>query len=284
VHTLTLAATAPILPSQWTVQVCPDSGGSPSCASPGITCKNTNANKWMNVSAAGSTATAQFCYRNSVGGTNPQKLAYWTVYTGPTGTYTAFSRYDGWIDAQDDQGTPASNRTHNELYAGFVPIAKNSSVVANGCPSGVSPASGVCPSGVIEYSVSYANIVAGGGIGTEGQVAAAFPETKAGSLVISDDGLGGLNGTNWATYTNGLVNALSAGTTGSSCGVYSGGVWGACGDTTAGTTCSYDASHPSGVNATSFSCTVGGSSFQLYPSGFTGQISSGTLTFAVQAK
>lgn len=284
VHTLTLTATAPILPSQWTVQVCPDSSGSPSCASPGLTCKNANANKWMNVSAAGSTATAQYCYRNGAGGTNPQKVAYWTVYTGPAGTYTAFSHYDGWIDAQDDQGSPASNRTHNELYAGFVPIAKNTKVVTNGCPSGVSPASGVCPSGVIEYSVSYANVVAGGGLGTEGQVAAAFPETQAGSLVISDNGLGGLNGTNWGTYTNGLVNALSAGTSGSSCGVYGGGAWGACGDSTAGTTCTYDASHPAGVNATSFSCTIGGSGFQLYPPGFAGQTSSGTLTFAVQAK
>lgn len=285
--TVTLTGTAPILPAQWSMLICPDgaqtggTAGTPNCSYAGTgTCKNTaDRNKWESVGTSGSTSTTTFCYH----GTVAQAVPYWAVYTGPTGTYTAFSRYDGWIDATDSK-TSASNRTHNELYAGFVPIAKSTSVVANGCPSGVSPPSGVCPSGVIEYSVQYANIVAGGGIGTEGQVAAAFPETQAGSLVISDNGSGGLNGTNWATYTNGLVNALSAGTTGSSCGVYSGGAWGTCGDTTAGTTCTYDASHPTGVNATSFSCTVGGGSFQLYPSGFTGQTSSGTLRFAVQAK
>ncbi|HET6894242.1 MAG TPA: hypothetical protein VFH72_02570 [Candidatus Baltobacteraceae bacterium] len=288
-HTVTLTATAPVLPSQWSVQLCPDNGGTPNCGygTQSTTCKSTNANQWMNISAAGSTATAQFCYRNGTNGaSNPQILAYWAVYTGPTGTYTAFSRYDATIDAQDDQispATPAENVTHNELYAGFVPIAKSSTVVTTGCPSGVSPPSGVCPSGVIRYSVQYANIVSGGGKGTEGQIAAAFPQTQAGSLVVSDDGLGGLNGTNWGTYTGGLVNALSAGTAGTNCGVYSSG-WGACGDTTAGTTCTYDASHPSGVGATSFTCTIGGGSFQLYPSGFTGQTSSGTVTFAVQAK
>lgn len=287
-HTISLGGTAPILPSQWTMQICPDgaqtggTSGTPNCGYAGTgTCKFTaDRNKWESIGSSGSTATTTFCYH----GTTAQKIPYWAVYTGPTGTYTAFARYDAWIDATDNQTTPAQNRTHDELYAGFVPIFKSNTVVANGCPSGVSPASGVCPSGVIKYSVQYANIVSGGGIGTEGQITAAFPETQAGSLVVSDDGLGGLNGTNWGTYTNGLVNAISAGTSGSSCGVYSGGVWGTCGDTTAGTTCTYDASHPSGVGATSFACTIGGSGFQLYPSGFTGQTSSGTLTFAAQAK
>lgn len=284
---LTVTATAPTLPAQWSVQVCPDNGGTPNC-SPGSqnTCANSahDANTWMNNSAAGATATAQYCYQNATAGaSNPQLLAYWVEYTGPTGTYTAFARYDATIDAQDDQASPATNRTHNELYAGFVPIAKSTTVVTTGCPSGVSPPSGVCPGGVIKYSVQYANIVTGGGIGTEGQVASLFPETQAGTLAISDDGLGGLNGTNWGTYTNGLVNPLSAGTAGSTCGVNSSG-WGACGDTTAGTTCTYDAGHPAGTSATSFICTIGGGAFQLYPSGFTGKTSSGTVTFAVQVK
>lgn len=286
-HTITLTATAPILPAQWSVQLCPDNGGTPNCGYGTVytSCKAQTAdgNLWMSSSAAGPTATAKFCYQNASNTSSPQKPAYWAVYTGPTGTYIAFSRYDGSIDVQDDQTTPAENVTHNELYAGFVPIAKSSTVVTTGCPAGVSPPSGVCPGGVIKYSVQYANVVAGGGIGTEGQVAAAFAQTQAGSLVVSDDGLGGLNGTNWGSYTNGLINALSSGTSGSSCGVYSSG-WGACGDTTAGTTCTYDASHPGGTGATSFACTIGGSSFQLYPPGFTGKTSSGTVTFSVQVK
>jgi len=38
------------------------------------------------------------------------------------------------------------------------------------------------------------------------------------------------------------------------------------------------------AGATNFACTIGGASFRLYPSGFTGQISSGTLNFQVKVK
>src|SRR5581483_9390848 len=97
---------------------------------------------WMSISAAGATATATYCYDNPTkNASNPQNPAYWAVYTGPTGTYTAFARYDAAVDAQDDQASPDTNRTHNELYAGFVPIAKSTTVVTTGCPSGVSPPS-----------------------------------------------------------------------------------------------------------------------------------------------
>ncbi len=181
-HQIAVTATAPILPAQWKVQVCPDNGSdAPNCGfSTGTgTCSATaDRNKWMtNPAAAANTSVETYCYYS--GGTSPgtaQTVKYWTVYTGPTGTYTAFARYDGLIYASDDQATPATNKTHNELYAGFIPIGKSSSVVASGCPSGVNPASGICPGGIIKYTLNYANIVAGGGTGTQGQ--AALPLSK----------------------------------------------------------------------------------------------------------
>ncbi len=97
--------------------------------------------------------------------------------------------------------------------------------------------------------------------------------------MLSDNGSSGPAGTNWAQYSGGLLTALSAGTSGATCG--SGG---SCGDVSSGTTCAYDAGHPGGIGATSFACTVGGSSFRLYPQNFTGKTSSGYITFAVRAK
>ena len=291
-HPLTVTAVAPILPAQWSVQVCPDNGtNSPNCSynTGSGTCANTaDQNKWeSNVSAAGSTNTMTFCYYSN--GAHPktagtaQTAKYWTVYTGPTGTYTAFSRYDGYVDAKDDQATPAENKTHDELYAGFIPVGKTYSVVNANCKGTLQnpPANGVCPGGTVQYTLNYANIVAGANIGTEGQVTALFPISGAGTLKITDDG--SANGSNWATYTNGLTETLSAGVSvanQASCGITAGH----CGDTTAGTTCAYTGAGGAVTVGTKFVCTIGGAAFRLYPAGFTAQTSSGSLSFAAKVK
>lgn len=288
-HPLTVSAVAPILPAQWTVKVCPDNGSNaPNCSyasGTGACGAAADQNKWeTNVSATSSTNTMTYCYFS--GGTNggtPQVVKYWTVYTGPTGTYTAFSRYDGYVDIQDDQTTPAENKTRDELYAGFIPVGKSYSVVTPNCKGTLAspPPSGVCPGGTIQYTLNYANIVAGGGLGTQGQVQAAFAYSSAGSFKITDDG--SASGSNWATYTNGLTEALSAGVTTlnqATCGITAGH----CGDTTSGTTCTYTGGGGTGPNATKFVCTIGGASGQLFPSGITGKTSSGSLVFAAKVK
>ena len=288
-HVITVKAVAPILPAQWSVQVCPDNGSNaPNCSyntGTGACAAVGDENKWeSNVSAAASTNTMTYCYfsqNNSAG--VPQAVKYWTVYTGPTGTYTAFSRYDGYADVTDDQGTPAENKTHDELYAGFIPVGKTYSVVSSNCKGTLQspPASGVCPGGTVQYTLNYANIVAGGGIGTEGQVTSLFPISGAGTLKITDDGTA--NGSNWATYTNGLTEALSAPVSianQATCGSTAGH----CGDSTTGTTCTYTGGGGTGPGATKFVCTIGGAAFRLYPAGFTSQTSSGSLSFAAKVK
>lgn len=269
-HVLTLTATAPVLPAQWKVQVCPDNGGTPNCSvTAAATCKangaTANPDTWMSNGTAGNTSTATYCYYSGKNGNTPIDVAYWTMYTGPTGTYTAFARYDGYVIVSDDQTPAASNRTHNELYAGFIPIAKTSASLSNGnCKGFTAPAQGVCPGGTIQYSLQYANIVAGGGLGTEGLDAEPFIESGAGSLIVSDNGATGPAGTNWAQYSGGLISAVT--------------------DTTAGTACTYNGGASFVAGATNFACTIGGSGFQLYPQGFSAKTSSGTLTFQVKVK
>lgn len=264
--TITLSVTAPSTPAGWTAQICPDSGGAPSCTlgTTYATCTNSgnpgsrDPNMWMKVGAAGSTSQSQFCYYNTSGAL---KIPYWVVYTAPAGTYTAFARYDAVVTVSDDSAPAATNKTHNELYAGFIPVAKTSTTLSNGnCKGFTVPAQGVCPGGTIQYALQYANIVAGGGYGTEGQDGEPFIESS--NLVVSDDGKSGLG--NWGTYTGGLLSSVT--------------------DTTAGTACTYNSGGAFVAGATQFSCTIGGSGFQLYPQGFTGKISSGTLTFQVTAK
>ncbi len=305
-HAVTLDAQAPTVPSGWTVQVCADvtnQNGSappttPSAASTGYNCSLThsvttcsNTYGWMSIGAdqpAASTYSAQFCMRSGSG--RKRGLVYWTVYTAPA-TVTSFQRYDATIAAFDDNSPPAFNATHDELYAGDVALTKSVAVVSNGCPAGVSPsysALGVCPGGILRYTIDYRNIVAGAAMGTQGVASAAsvykYALTKAGSLVLTDDGtLSGVSQTatpNWSTFTLGLKSALSAEASNGSCGSGAN----ACGDTTANTTFGYDGAHPSGVNATNFTATIGGAAFVLYPNGFPGKTGQGTITFAVTVK
>jgi hypothetical protein len=288
---VTFTATAPQIPGSWTVQICPDTGGvnataasTPNCATNARGCSGARNNTWTSVTAASvSTNTATFCS----GSATARSYVFWTVYTPSAGTYATFGRYDGTIIADD--GTN-NNTTHDEIYAGFVPITKTTTIVANGCPSGVTPpTSGVCPGGTIRYTLDFRNVMVGAGLGTEGQLLSAFTATKAGTLVLTDSGnatfTNGVGANNTTTYTNGLasVMATAAGTytscsaTANSCGVTtnSGGAVGATvftGNTLA---------------STSFTATVGGASFQLVPSGYTlgaNLASQGTLTFAEVVK
>jgi hypothetical protein len=295
-HQLSLVAQAPVLPANWSVHVCPDNGANaPNCAAVNTGSCSTTAdrNTWMTVTAASSvsTNTGVFCYYS--GTTTPgvqQSVKYWTVYTPAAGTYTTFNRYDAFISASDDQATPALNNTHDEIYAGFVPITKTATIVTNGCPAGVTPpASGVCPGGTIRYALDFRNIMVGAGLGTEGQLLSAFDYVKAGSLIISDAGnatfTNGAATNNTATYTNGLASVMSGtaanyaacSATANSCGVHT--------DHDAGVGTTTFTGNVAG--STSWTATIGGASFQLVPSGYTlgaNQATQGTITFAEVVK
>ncbi|MHB8144293.1 MAG: hypothetical protein ACYDEW_01495 [Vulcanimicrobiaceae bacterium] len=306
-HVITFVAQAP---TGWTTEICADSytngyynaGGtgpppptSPNCSdnNPGVTCNATNfsgpIDDWIVAGTAGTVGNqfqATYCVPRASG---PFFDWYWVIYTIPAGTsLTAFQRYDGSISATAT--LPASaNSTHDELYPGFIALTKSESVAVPGCPSGVTPSylgQPICPGGILRYSIDYRNIVLGGGQGTEGQLASLFPESRAGTLAITDDGTQNATSqqtiSNWAAFSKGLYAALSAGlSTNAACGTTPAS---ACGDTTAGTTFAYAGGQPSGVGATKFIATVGGSAFQLYPSGFAGQTSQGSITFAVQVQ
>jgi hypothetical protein len=248
-ETVTLTVTAPTSPAGWTARVCPDNGANaPSCAVAG---------SWLSVGTAGATSSSTF---NVLKKTNSGNVKYWVVYSAPAGV-VAFTRYDAVIAASDGTTT---NYTHNELYPGFVVLTKTVTVQSTGCPAGVTPpASGVCPGGVLLYTIDYRNIVAGAA--SESGVAGAWPSTGAGSFVITENGA---SNANWSTTTNGLKEALVAGANGTT----------TFGDSTAGSTFS-----GATASSTAFTCTVGGASGSLVPSGVAGT-SQGTLTFRVTVK
>lgn len=251
-------------PSGWTAQVCPDNGSGAALCS-GSTVGACTGTAWQVGAAAQTSSSVCSQLRRSTGNTR-----FWVRYTTPASGLTALTRYDAVIEATDTAGD--LNTTHNELYSGFVAITKWATVVTTGCPSSA-PASSTCPGGILKYTIDYRNIVAGAGLGTEGTVLALFPVTKAGQLTIADNGLAGGTTANWANFSNGLMTALTAGTTGATCG--SGGT---CGDSQAASVCT------GAAGATQFSCQIGGATFQLYPANWAGQVSSGTITFAVKIK
>jgi hypothetical protein len=256
--TVTLTGSAPT--SAWSMQLCPSNGAAADCSGATTTP--------FSPSTAGSTTSATF----SVAKLTVYATTIWASYSVPAGT-TAFTRYDAVIGLNDSSTV---NYTHNELYAGFIPVTKTTTVVSSGCPSGETPgASGICPGGVLQYKLDYRDIMAGAGLGTEGQLLSAFLATAAGQLAITDNG--SASGSNWASNTNGLKEALTnnLGTGNSACGITAG----TCGDSTAGTTFTGNT-----AGSTSFTATIGGLSFQLVPSGITGGTSQGSITFAVVIK
>lgn len=304
-HMVTLTAQAPVVPGAWKVQICPSNtpGTAPNCShiTTNRCSKSGDQNSWVQVSnVAGSSDSAEYCTYTSR--TTASAVTYWTIYTPSSGTYTAFQRYDGIINASDDQNTPAANATHTELYAGYVVLTKNFSVVSSGCPSGEKPAyaNGVCPGGILRYRIDFRSIVAGAGptatYGTEGNVAAMFPITASGALTIVDDGTqataSSTTQANWATFSHGLKEALynNLGANNALCG----DGLDHCGASLPGSTFLYYTGIPaSGAGSATFSTsppttkfqvTSGGASFNLYPPNFPSQTSQGSVTFAVVVK
>ena len=286
-HVITMNATAPGAPSGWTARLCSGTSTAPNCSPTAETCTGTTrADGWISIGAAGNTSASTYCMHKHNG---TRLLAnIWLVYSAPAGTYDAFTNYDGGVIAQDDNATVALNGTHSELYPGYVPIYKSYSVVSSGCPAGVVPtypAIGVCPGGVLQYTIDYRNVVLGGGQGTQGSVVSSFVTSTAGSLQITDNGAQSASSQNttpnWSTFTNGLKEALGNNkTTNTQCGITAG----TCGDSNAGTAFTYTGG-VGGVGATAFVATVGGTSFLLYPVGFPiADKSQGTITFAVVVK
>ncbi|HEV3154110.1 MAG TPA: hypothetical protein VGZ02_09935 [Candidatus Baltobacteraceae bacterium] len=237
----TVAVTAPA--GGWTVQLFPDngSGTGPSgsayagCTSPAASC----------------TAT--------VAVSSGQAIQYWAVYNAPSGVAT-FTRFDGSIVATSVNDNTQTNTTHNELYSGYIALTKSVTVTSSGCPAGTSPSYGagaLCPGGVLTYSIDYRNIAVTGGSGNT-EPANALLSTKAGQLVITDDGAA--IGNTWAANTNGL-NAAATDTPGG------GGTWNAT-----------DVWGTNTVGSSKFTLTVGGASFQLGAGQF------GTIAFSVTVK
>ncbi|MGZ3517708.1 MAG: beta strand repeat-containing protein [Vulcanimicrobiaceae bacterium] len=172
-------------------------------------------------------------------------------------------------------GSYANSTYHVLMPGGFISLQKTATVVSTGCPSGATvPANGVCPSGVIQYKVVYANalpVTSGTGNTTLAMA--------AGSLQITEDGGSGSN--TWATYTNGLREVLITGASATNqCGIAAG----TCGDTATGSiyaavgSTSTPNNNGNAIASNAFVDTVGGAAFVLAPQ------TSGTLYFAVIVK
>jgi hypothetical protein len=239
--TYTIVANAP---SGFTVQLFQDNGiGTPGSGTGG----NGPGATPLGGASAGATSTA-----NGIAVASGGTLIYWAVYTAPAGT-TYYARYDGVITATGSGGSPPTATQHNELYSGFIVGTKTMTVTSSNCPAGSTPsapAGTVCPGGTIQYTLDYRNIMKGPGAGATIPVSAQL-FSKPGTLVVTEDGAAGSN--NWATFSDGLLAPAT--------------------DTTAGSVFTANT-----VNSTSFTCTVGGASFQL-PPGANGQI-----VFSVRVK
>jgi len=237
----TVTVTAPA--GGWTVQLFPDNGSGTGPAG---------------AAYAGCTSPAASCTA-TVAISSGQAIQYWAVYNAPSGVAT-FTRFDSSIVATSVNDNTQVNNTHDELYSGFIALTKSVTITSSGCPSGTSPGYGagaLCPGGTLTYSIDYRNIAVTGGTGNT-EPANAFLSTKAGQLVVSDDGAA--IGNTWAANTNGL-NAPATDTPGG------GGTWNASDVWTTNT-----------VGSSHFTVTIGGASFQLGAGQF------GTISFPVVVK
>ena len=237
----TVIVTAPT--GGWTVQLFPDNGsGTAPAASP----------------YAGCTSPAATCTA-TIAVSSGSAIQYWAVYNAPSGVAT-FSRFDASIAATSVNDNTQNNSTHNEIYSGFIALTKSATVTSSGCPAGTTPtyaAGSLCPGGTLTYSLDYRNIAVTGGSGNT-EPANAFISTKAGQLVITDDGTA--IGNTWAANTNGLTGAATDTPGG-------GGTWNTSDVWTTNT-----------IGSSKFSVTVGGASFSLGAGQF------GTIAFSVVVK
>lgn len=251
---LTITVTAPTFPAGWTAQICSDAAGAPNC---------TNNGSWI-IGAPGSQSSSTYSVPRR---TDSGAVKYWAVYSAPA-NLVAFTRYDATIYASD-AGAANSNWTHNELYPGFIPLTKSQTVVSSGCPAGETPtfSSGICPGGVMLYTIDYRNVVVGAA--SESALTSAWPSTAAGQFTITENGAA--SGNTWGANSNGLKEALVAAANGTT----------TFGDSTAGSTFTGNI-----VGSTSFTDTPGGASGRIEPSGgaIAGAVSQGTLWFRVTIK
>ncbi|MGB8267692.1 MAG: hypothetical protein WCE44_15310 [Candidatus Velthaea sp.] len=203
---------------------------------------------------------------------------YYVKYIVPAGA-PYFYRFDATITATSVGDGTKSNSTHDELYSAFVALTKSQSVTSSGCPAGVSPsfaANTVCPTGVLQYTVDYRNLVLGT---TDTNVSFSAVVTQGGSLAITEDGsLSSTSQTttpNWASFAQ--MNAAPVDSTGSSSFTYYTGI-------PAGGTGSATFS----ASATKFVDVVGGGAFQLVPHNYLSpsgaQGNQGTVTFSVMVQ
>ncbi|MDQ2871828.1 MAG: hypothetical protein M3R35_01720, partial [Candidatus Eremiobacteraeota bacterium] len=153
--------------------------------------KDGSNNYQIAVSAA---ATAPYCvkYTSAAGGSAPPDFTPIVVQV---------------LATSQASGSYANSTYHVLMPGGFISLAKTATVLSTGCPTGaVVPANGICPSGVIQYKVVYANTLPISSVSGGGNVLLA---TAAGTLKITEDGGAGTN--TWATYSNGLKEALIVG-------------------------------------------------------------------------
>ncbi len=227
----------------------------------------------------GSTDGSSSATASNVAVSSGSSLNYYVKYIIPAGA-AYFYRYDGLVTATSVSSGTTSNTTHDELYSGFVALTKSQSVTTNGCPSGISPsyaANTICPTGVLQYTIDYRNLVMGT---SSTNVSFSAVVTQAGSFAITDDGtLSTSTSTtttaNWASFAT-MVGAPTDSTASASYLYYTG--------IPAGGTSSSTWS----AAATKFVETVGGASFQLVPKNYNGpsgtQGNQGTVSFSITVK
>ena len=227
----------------------------------------------------GATAGAVSSTASNVAVSSGSSLTYYVKYAIPAGA-AYFMRYDSLVHAVSVADATKMNDTHEELYAGFVALTKAQTVTSNGCPAGVSPsyvANTVCPTGVLQYTVDYRNLVMGT---SDTNVSFATATTKAGSLAITDDGTLSTSSStttiaNWASFAT--MNAAPSDSTASTTYTYFTGIPAAGGG-----------SATFGTTDTKWAAVVGGASFQLVPKNYNAPSASqgnqGTLTFSVTVK
>jgi hypothetical protein len=197
---------------------------------------------------------------------------YCAIYWAPAGVTYLSHAVDNVVATSTNLGTGlGTNTTYHLLYAGFVAVTTTQTITSTGCPGGVVPGSGVCPSGVIQYTIDYHNVV--NPLDTSSAPAQSFKGvmTKAGTLVITADGSNGSGlGNNWGAFSGGASQpADTTGATNSVFAYYTGAAAGT------GPTAVWQA------GVTKFTAQIGGPTFQLMPALYGSGVSQGTITYSV---
>lgn len=209
-------------------------------------------------------------------------LTYYVKYVVPTNT-AYFTRFDSLVHAASHNDATKTNDTHDELYSSFIALTKSANVTSSGCPAGANPslpssdATGakVCPGGTIAYTVDYRNLIMGT---TDTNSSFAKAVSAAGTLQITDDGTTAPS--TWFASSNGGIVAAPADKKSDGTTSRAATTW-----TYYFTAAANGASSTFAANCSKFAAVVGGSSFQLVPSGYltpgANQDTRGTITFSI---